>query len=227
MLQGKTLAKATFASHFKKAACAAHHTNIFKISYPNYCSVIFTYFMIHTFYFVIQQPFFNVQPSWIFNKLKVLGGLERSREERGQMAASWQRSIRVFFGNQLCYPVNSDFSGGQRCPPFEQLGPDKDINQISLKKMLNFLNLKKSAQFLQVFIHMSILAILSYSQQGNSFIADSKVLNHETEPWLFEVTCFPSLKRLQRAWHWPFKLYWAMKTTKRVVFVKNKQCFLL
>ena len=93
--------------------------------------------------------------------------------------------------------------------------------------MLNFLNLKKSAQFLQVFIHMSILAILSYSQQGNSFIADSKVLNHETEPWLFEITCFNSLKRLQKAWHWPFKLNWAMKTSKRVVVVKNKQFFLL
>ena len=48
--------------------------------------------------------------------------------------------------------------------------------------MLNFLNLKKSAQFLQVFIHMSILANLSNRQQGNSFIADSKVLNHESEP---------------------------------------------
>ena len=51
--------------------------------------------MIHTFYFVIQQPFFNVQTSWIFNKLKVLEGLERNREERGQMAAAWQRSIRA------------------------------------------------------------------------------------------------------------------------------------
>ena len=40
--------------------------------------------MIHTFYYVFQQPFFNVQPSWTFNKLKVLEGLERSREERGQ-----------------------------------------------------------------------------------------------------------------------------------------------
>ena len=40
--------------------------------------------MIHTFYYVIRQPFFNVQPSWTFNKLKVLEGLERSREERGQ-----------------------------------------------------------------------------------------------------------------------------------------------
>ena len=40
--------------------------------------------MTHTFYYVIQQPFFNVQPPWTFNKLKVLEGLERSREERGQ-----------------------------------------------------------------------------------------------------------------------------------------------
>ena len=40
--------------------------------------------MIHTFHYFIRQPFFNVQPSWTFNKLKVLEGLERSREERGQ-----------------------------------------------------------------------------------------------------------------------------------------------
>ena len=30
--------------------------------------------MIHNFSFAIQQPSFNVQPSWIFNKLKVRGG---------------------------------------------------------------------------------------------------------------------------------------------------------
>ena len=30
--------------------------------------------MIHTLSFVIQQPLFSVQPSWIFNKLKVRGG---------------------------------------------------------------------------------------------------------------------------------------------------------
>ena len=80
--------------------------------------------------------------------------------------------------------------------------------------------MKNSAQFLQVFVHMSILANLSNRQQENSFIADNKVLNHETEPWLFEITCFNSLKRLQIAWHWPFKLNWAMKTSKRVVVVK-------
>ena len=32
--------------------------------------------MIHTFSFVLQQPLFNVQPSWIVNKLKVRGGLD-------------------------------------------------------------------------------------------------------------------------------------------------------
>ena len=32
--------------------------------------------MIHTFTFLIQQPLFNVQPSWIFNKLKVRGGID-------------------------------------------------------------------------------------------------------------------------------------------------------
>ena len=41
------------------------------------------YFMIHTFSFVIQQPFFNVQPSWIFNKLKVGGGLDNIAGKRG------------------------------------------------------------------------------------------------------------------------------------------------
>ena len=41
--------------------------------------------MIHTFSFVIQQPLFNVQPSWIFNKPKFRAGLDnvRSRKERG------------------------------------------------------------------------------------------------------------------------------------------------
>ena len=34
------------------------------------------YFMIPAFSFVIQQRLFNVQPSWIFNKLKVRGGLD-------------------------------------------------------------------------------------------------------------------------------------------------------
>ena len=33
--------------------------------------------MIHTLSFVIQQPLFSAQPSWIiFNKLKVRGGLD-------------------------------------------------------------------------------------------------------------------------------------------------------
>ena len=39
--------------------------------------------MIHTFTFLIPQPLFNIPPSWIFNKLKVRGGLDawwRSRE---------------------------------------------------------------------------------------------------------------------------------------------------
>ena len=32
--------------------------------------------MIHTFSFVIQQPLFKVQPSWIVNKLKAREGLD-------------------------------------------------------------------------------------------------------------------------------------------------------
>ena len=57
----------------------------------------------------------------------------------------------------------------------------KPFCRISLE---NFENLQKSAQFLQVFIHMSILAILRNRQQGNSFIADSIVL---IGPWRFEI----------------------------------------
>ena len=37
-----------------------------------------SYFMIHTLSFVIQQPLFSVQPSWIFNKLNVQGGLDNN-----------------------------------------------------------------------------------------------------------------------------------------------------
>ena len=40
-------------------------------------------FMIHTFSFVIQQPLFNVQPSWIFNKLKVRAGLDNVAGKSG------------------------------------------------------------------------------------------------------------------------------------------------
>ena len=40
-------------------------------------------FMIHTFSFVIQQPLFNVQPSWIFNKLKVRAGLDNVTGKSG------------------------------------------------------------------------------------------------------------------------------------------------
>ena len=39
--------------------------------------------MIHTFSVVIQQPLFNVQPSWIFNKLKVQGGLDNVAGKSG------------------------------------------------------------------------------------------------------------------------------------------------
>ena len=44
---------------------------------------IHNYFMIHTFSVVIQQPLFNVQPSWIFNKLKVQGGLDNVAGKSG------------------------------------------------------------------------------------------------------------------------------------------------
>ena len=185
--------------------------------------------MIHTFYYVIQQPFFNVQPSWIFNKLKVLEWLERSREERGQngrRVTKVYKSVRetncgiqwivIYLVDSVAHLLNN--------------WAWRRYKTNFIIKICNFLNLKNSAQFLHVFmsfIHMSILANLSNRQQENSFIADNKVLNHETEPWLFEITCFNSLKRLQKAWHWPFKLNWAMKTSKRVVVVKNKQCFLL
>ena len=37
----------------------------------------------------------------------------------------------------------SDLSGGQRCPPFEQLGPEKDIKQISFLKKLKLFKLEK------------------------------------------------------------------------------------
>ena len=39
--------------------------------------------MIHTFSFVIQQPLFNVQLSWIFNKLKVRAGLDNVAGKSG------------------------------------------------------------------------------------------------------------------------------------------------
>ena len=39
--------------------------------------------MIHAFYFVIQQPLFSVQSSWIFNKLKVRGGLDNVAGKSG------------------------------------------------------------------------------------------------------------------------------------------------
>ena len=182
--------------------------------------------MINTFYNVIRQPFFNVQPSWTFNKLKVLEGLERSREERGQ---NGRRVTKVYKS------VRETNCGIQWIVIYLVDSVVHLLNKWAwrryktnfIKKIYNFLNLKNSAQFLQVFVHMSILANLSNRQQENSFIADNKVLNHETEPWLFEITCFNSLKRLQKAWHWPFKLNWAMKTSKRVVVVKNKQFFLL
>ena len=45
--------------------------------------VMCDYFMIHTFSFVIQQPLFIVQPSWIFNKLKVLGELDNVAGKSG------------------------------------------------------------------------------------------------------------------------------------------------
>ena len=41
MLLGKTLAKATFASHFKKGAFTAHHTNIFKlVTFNNNATIV-------------------------------------------------------------------------------------------------------------------------------------------------------------------------------------------
>ena len=42
-----------------------------------------SYFMIHTLSFVIQQPLFSVQPSWIFYKLKVQGGLDNVAGKSG------------------------------------------------------------------------------------------------------------------------------------------------
>ena len=42
-----------------------------------------SYFMIHALFFVIQQPLFNVQPSWLFNKLKVRGGLDNVAGKSG------------------------------------------------------------------------------------------------------------------------------------------------
>ena len=45
---------------------------------------LFFFYDSHLFFsFFIQQPLFNVQPSWIFNKLKVRGGLDNTAGKSG------------------------------------------------------------------------------------------------------------------------------------------------
>ena len=48
-----------------------------------------SYLMTHTFSFVIPQPLSNVQPSWIFNKLKVRGGLDNVAGKSGADELNW------------------------------------------------------------------------------------------------------------------------------------------
>lgn len=66
--------------------------------------LICRYIMILTFSFVIQQPLFDVQPPWIFGKLKVRGGFDGEEIQKSKASRIPQNTrtntlwvVRVWF----------------------------------------------------------------------------------------------------------------------------------
>ena len=66
--------------------------------------------MIHTFPFVIQQPLFSVQPSWIFNKLKVRGGLDNVAGKSGADELNSWLLIGIYLYKSLKRGIYTDKS---------------------------------------------------------------------------------------------------------------------
>ena len=64
--------------------------------------------MIHTLSFVIQQPLFSAQPSWIiFNKLKVRGGLDNVSGRSGADELNSWLLIGIYL-YKICLLYTSD-----------------------------------------------------------------------------------------------------------------------
>ena len=50
--------------------------------------------------------------------------------------------VDKYYGNKICHPLDSDLSGGQHYPTFEQPDPDVSMNVIKTNKQTNKQTLK-------------------------------------------------------------------------------------